>query len=375
MRNSLLPIAILSLACSAVAQQALVPAANKDNQGASWHFKPYNDTNQVFQQWMTPADVNLPDGVKIVGVSFVRECNFGTVTGNLNTANYVAPDVVFDLTEIRLGDAAAALGTNVAANYASGTIPATPNWAMKGWKLPGYTSPGPDGVPTYIHKLTVPHVYNAKVPLLLEVRHVAGNQTNVVTNYNVDRTLISNAQATIRGFGCPAGDNTVPYILPTAFAEGVSAAVQVTNTSTTVTAHALLVGFQHKTVFSGPPGLPLNTLFGGPFFDPACALWVDPTWSLPAGTTFPLVYSFGVVPAGLHGLPVTTQSVFLDKGVKGGLNMSQATYAFVMNNPATTQGRYVYFTGNGDTSTSASPQPTLLGPFAGFDTVIFYYAK
>lgn len=373
MRHEFIPVAIALLACTTIAQQTVVPASNKENQGASWHFKPYNDTNQIWQQWMVPGDVAVPDGATIIGVSFLRESNFGVVTGNLNTAVYKAPDVLFDLTEVRLADGAAAFGTNVAANYASGTIPATPNWALKNWTLPGYESPGPDGIPTYIHKLTVGHKYNAKVPLLLEVRHVASTQINVQTGYNVDRTFNSNAQTTIRGFGCPSPDSSIPWINPSTLAEGLPFSVTINNTSTTVTAHALLVGFQHNTVFGGDPGLPLNTLFGSPIFDANCALWVQPTWSLPAPTNFPVNYSFGTVPAGLHGLPVSVQSAFLDPNVKGTINMSQATFGWVSLNPAVSQGRYAYFAGNGDTSTSASPQPTMSGPFTGFDTVILYY--
>lgn len=358
MRTPLL-IAAVALPTMLAAQNVqLVPVGNFKNEGHSGVVLPFNDQNMIMQQWMPAADLGLPNNASIIAIEFIKESNFGS-----GTAPLVVPPATIEKCEVRLGAGAAALGTDPALNFASGTVPALANGAFTNLAVPGYSSPqatGPGGNTAVVLRLSVPHVYDNTKPLLLDIRNLASTQTNVTTGNITDRSLQTGFGA-IRGWGCPNNAAQTPNWggFTGLFVPGLTTTGQITNASTTVSAWAWWLGFQFQTVLGQAPGVPLNSIIPGT--GPLCRLWVEPQFVFSGtGTTFPQVISIPIPnnPA-LLGVPVGSQAVFLDTNAAGGLTLNPGLYAFVKNTNPYHGIRLALRTGNGDFSAAVTPQPAL----------------
>ncbi len=199
-RSLLLSLSLLGLSGLAFSQGILdtAPPYAKYIEGRSWHFKPYNDSNMLYQQVIDKKSMGVPAGKVILALAFRHEGYY--------TASYAAKKL---LTQIEMSNtkvSAATMGKNPKLNRGADHMVVFKKRVIS---LPAALVPQYPWKPILVHKLDRPFLYKGG-NLLVEVSNY-DKTGNKVQTYNCDRfyAATSGGQYAYVGTACPAKKNYI----------------------------------------------------------------------------------------------------------------------------------------------------------------------
>ena len=355
------------LSCFAVAgtlaaqttKLSAIPARFQNIEGASWHFKPYQDSNMVFQQVFSndelPAALKTP-GKVVTAIGFRNEGRFvGTF----------AARTIKNVT-VTIGHTPAGVdGKNATTTFANNLDTKTAGYTKVIFQgdlsIPAFKSGQTNtiGTAVMIKSNRGPWVVRAKDRgFTTEIRAADPSNANKTTTYNCDRHFGStNHIVSFIGAGCPANKNSMT-VGTTAVQPGGS--IDVTGTSTSVASGVGLNWLGTSLKNWGPLPLPFDLSKIG--FGAGCNLLTDILLSQGvaiSNSRFPATGSLKwPIPnaAGLIGVTLNSQYLVIDNAQTGGLGFSIAGQ-FLIGSPTkkgAINGTYLYFTGAGNMKTQAT---------------------
>ncbi len=238
----LLPLALAGLSGLAFTQGILdtAPKQAKYMEGSSWHFKPYYDSNMLYQEVIDKQAMGVPAGKVILAIAFRHEGYY--------SSTYSAKKLVSQIEMSNTKASSATMSTNPKLNRG-------PDHAVvfkkKTISLPAAVVPQYPWKPILIHKLDRPFPYKGG-NFLVEFSNY-DKTGNKKSTYNCDR-FFGTGSGGLYGYvgsGCPAKKNRI-YGYSSQLKVGGAFYTRVSSLSPTTGTALAWIGSSLKT-FAGIP--------------------------------------------------------------------------------------------------------------------------